>query len=158
MYDELRKLAAPLPDAAASGRTPHATRQFAIAGPLILCPQGVRRPDGIWVTRRWPSSGPSKSLSMTEYETSRSPVHTRADPLINPEPTSASDTAAPRVALLSNGRYGVVVTAAGSGCGTWRGLDVTRWREDSTRDCWGQFCYIRDPIEGRVWSAGYQPL
>jgi cellobiose phosphorylase len=70
----------------------------------------------------------------------------------------ATDTAVPQVALLSNGRYGVVITAAGSGCSTWHGLDVTRWREDATRDCWGQFCYIRDPAAGTAWSAGYQPL
>jgi cellobiose phosphorylase len=69
-----------------------------------------------------------------------------------------ADTAPPEVALLSNDRYGVVITAAGSGCSTWRGLDVTRWREDATRDCWGQFCYLRDLTEGRAWSAGYQPL
>src|SRR5262249_52188838 len=25
-------------------------------------------------------------------------------------------------------------------------------------DCWGQFCYIRDPNEGTAWSAGFQPL
>jgi cellobiose phosphorylase len=66
--------------------------------------------------------------------------------------------APPQVGLLSNGRYSVVLTAAGSGCSTWRGLDVTRWREDATRDCWGQFCYVRDPAEGAAWSAGYQPL
>jgi cellobiose phosphorylase len=71
---------------------------------------------------------------------------------------AAIETAAPQVALVSNGRYGVVVTAAGGGYSTWRGLDVTRWREDATRDCWGQFCYIRDPTEGTAWSAGYQPL
>jgi cellobiose phosphorylase len=64
----------------------------------------------------------------------------------------------PRVALLSNGRYGVVITGTGSGCSTWRGLDVTRWREDATRDCWGQFCYVRNLTEGTAWSAGYQPL
>jgi cellobiose phosphorylase len=69
-----------------------------------------------------------------------------------------TDTAPPQVALLSNGRYGVFITAAGGGCSTWRGLDVTRWREDATRDCWGQFCYVRDLTEGTAWSAGYQPL
>jgi cellobiose phosphorylase len=37
-------------------------------------------------------------------------------------------------------------------------VDVTRWREDATRDCWGQFCYIGDPTAGTAWSAGYQPL
>src|SRR5947209_17665404 len=64
----------------------------------------------------------------------------------------------PAVALLPNGRYGVMVTAAGAGYSTWRDLDVTRWREDATRDCWGQFCYVRDLGGGRSWSAGHQPL
>jgi cellobiose phosphorylase len=80
------------------------------------------------------------------------------DPRIRPECATATDAAPPQVALLSNGRYGVVITAAGSGCSTWRGLDVTRWREDTTRDCWGQFCYVRDLTEGTAWSAGYQPV
>src|SRR5215813_6117098 len=69
-----------------------------------------------------------------------------------------SVAAPPRLALLSNGQYGVVVTAAGAGVSTWRGLDVTRWREDVTRDCWGQFYYVRDLADGEVWSVGYQPL
>jgi cellobiose phosphorylase len=66
--------------------------------------------------------------------------------------------APPRLALLSNGQYGVIVTAAGAGVSTWRGLDITRWREDGTRDCWGQFCYVRDLTDGKVWSVAYQPL
>ncbi len=37
-------------------------------------------------------------------------------------------------------------------------MDVTRWREDATRDCWGQYCYVRDLDDGRAWSAGRQPL
>ena len=37
-----------------------------------------------------------------------------------------------------------MVTNAGSGYSTCRGLDVTRWREDRTRDAWGQFFYVRD--------------
>ena len=63
----------------------------------------------------------------------------------------------PDVALLSNGRYSVMVTAAGGGWGTWRGLDVTRWREDVTRDCWGQFCFVRDQADNALWSIGKQP-
>ena len=43
------------------------------------------------------------------------------------------------IALLSNGSYGVMITSAGAGYSTWRELDVTRWREDATRDCWGQY-------------------
>ena len=50
--------------------------------------------------------------------------------------TSPHD-AMPRTHLLSNGRYAVMVTAAGSGYSRWRGIAVTRWREDVTRDCVG---------------------
>src|SRR5437016_9005983 len=71
---------------------------------------------------------------------------------------TTAHTRHPEVALLSNGRYGVMLTAAGAGYSTWRDMDVTRWREDGTRDCWGQFCYVRDLDGGRVWSAGHQPL
>ncbi len=63
----------------------------------------------------------------------------------------------PRTHLLSNGRYAVMMTAAGSGYSQWRGLDVTRWREDTTRDPWGTYVFLADGASGRVWSAGYQP-
>lgn len=66
--------------------------------------------------------------------------------------------ALPNVSLLSNGRYSVLLTEAGSGYGSWRGLDITRWREDGTRDCWGQFCYIRDLDSNEVWTIGRQPI
>jgi cellobiose phosphorylase len=64
---------------------------------------------------------------------------------------------APEVHLLSNGRYHVVVSSAGGGYSCWRDLAVTRWREDSTRDCWGTFVYLRDLSTGDFWSAAYQP-
>jgi cellobiose phosphorylase len=64
----------------------------------------------------------------------------------------------PEIALLSNGSYGVMITSAGGGSSTWRDLDVTRWREDATRDCWGTFFYVRDLVDNTAWSAGAQPL
>ena len=64
----------------------------------------------------------------------------------------------PNICLLSNGRYTVMLTEAGSGYSTCDGIDVTRWREDATSDCWGQFFYIRDLDGGGAWSAGRQPL
>src|SRR5438132_5562888 len=64
---------------------------------------------------------------------------------------------APQVNILSNGRYRVVITNAGGGYSRWHDLDVTRWREDVTSDCWGTFIYLRDPATGEFWSAGYQP-
>ncbi|MBX6313467.1 MAG: glycosyl transferase family 36, partial [Isosphaeraceae bacterium] len=67
-------------------------------------------------------------------------------------------TPMPRVHLLSNGQYHVLVTNAASGFSACRGLDVTRWREDATREGWGQFLYLRDVNLGLVWSAGYQPI
>ena len=65
--------------------------------------------------------------------------------------------ATPRTHLLSNGRYAVMMTAAGSGYSRWRGLDVTRWREDTTRDPWGTYIFLADGLSGTFWSAGYQP-
>jgi cellobiose phosphorylase len=67
------------------------------------------------------------------------------------------DTPVPAVQLLSNGRYHVMVTAAGGGYSRWRNLAVTRWREDATRDHWGLFCYLRDLDSGVVWSTMFQP-
>ena len=63
----------------------------------------------------------------------------------------------PSTLLLSNGVYAVMITAAGSGYSLWRNLAVTRWREDTTRDAWGSYLYLRDVDSGQVWSAGYQP-
>jgi cyclic beta-1,2-glucan synthetase len=63
----------------------------------------------------------------------------------------------PRTQLLSNGRYAVMLTAAGSGYSRWQDLAVTRWREDTTRDCWGNYIFLRDSQSGNVWSAGFQP-
>ncbi len=63
----------------------------------------------------------------------------------------------PQVHLLSNGRYHVVISSAGGGYSRWRDLAVTRWREDTTRDCWGTFVYLRDLATGDFWSTAYQP-
>jgi len=67
------------------------------------------------------------------------------------------DTPVPEVQLLSNGRYHVMVTNAGGGSSRWKDLAVTRWREDSTCDNWGSFCFIRDVTTGAFWSTAYQP-
>jgi cellobiose phosphorylase len=72
--------------------------------------------------------------------------------------TEGDTPSQPAVALLSNGSYSLMITSASAGYSTWRHLDVTRWREDATRDCWGQFFYVRDLGDERVWSIGNQPL
>jgi cyclic beta-1,2-glucan synthetase len=65
--------------------------------------------------------------------------------------------ATPSTHLLSNGRYTVMLTAAGSGFSRWRGMAVTRWREDPTCDDWGSYIFLRDVGSDNVWSAGFQP-
>jgi cellobiose phosphorylase len=67
------------------------------------------------------------------------------------------DTPIPEVQLLSNGRYHVMITNAGGSYSRWKDIAVTRWREDSTRDNWGTFCYIRDLESETYWSNTYQP-
>ncbi|MGH9889733.1 MAG: glucoamylase family protein, partial [bacterium] len=83
----------------------------------------------------------------------------RARELSAPKPRrfhSAHDLT-PRTSLLSNGRYAVMLTAAGSGYSHWGELAITRWREDPTRDDFGSYVFLRDVESGDVWSAGYQP-
>ena len=80
----------------------------------------------------------------------------------NPPETSAqapirADSPTPEVQLLSNGRLHVMVTNAGGGYCRWRELAITRWREDTTRDNWGSFIYLRDVASGEYWSATHQP-
>ena len=70
---------------------------------------------------------------------------------------SSANQPIPQVGLLSNGNYTVMLTTAGSGfsrCGT---RAVTRWREDTVRDNWGNFFYLRDVRSGALWSSGFQP-
>jgi cyclic beta-1,2-glucan synthetase len=63
----------------------------------------------------------------------------------------------PATLLLSNSRYAVMLTAAGSGYSRWGDVAITRWREDATCDDSGSYIFLRDMRSGSVWSAGYQP-
>ena len=94
-------------------------------------PQG--RPRSIRTPPRCPSCAPAAGGAET-------PVRVFTDP----------NTPTPEVQLLSNGRYHVMVTNAGGGYSRWNDLAVTRWREDTTRDYWGTFCYLRDVASGDV--------
>ncbi|MDO8963023.1 MAG: glucoamylase family protein [Coriobacteriia bacterium] len=68
-----------------------------------------------------------------------------------------ADTPTPATHFLSNGRYSVMVTNAGGGYSRWGDFAVSRYREDLTRDCWGQFVFLRDVSSGRSWSSTHQP-
>ena len=86
---------------------------------------------------RWPAREERESL-MRVFNTPHTPV--------------------PEVHLLSNGRYHVMITAAGGGYSRWKDLALTRWREDATLDDYGLFCYIRDVERNETWSAAFQPV
>jgi cellobiose phosphorylase len=66
---------------------------------------------------------------------------------------SGAATPMPAVQLLSNGRYHAMITNAGDGYSRWKDIEVTRWREDSVRDNWGTFFYIRDVATSAFWST-----
>ena len=70
---------------------------------------------------------------------------------------SSPHGAMPATQILSNGRYAVMITAAGSGFSRWRDLAITRWREDATSDDTGSYIFLRDAVSGERWSAGFQP-
>ena len=65
--------------------------------------------------------------------------------------------AAPHGRLLSNGRYRVLLTSAGTGYSAWGETQLTAWEGDRTQDGDGLFVYLRDLDGGRLWSAGPQP-
>ncbi|HJU26990.1 MAG TPA: cyclic beta 1-2 glucan synthetase, partial [Rhodanobacteraceae bacterium] len=71
--------------------------------------------------------------------------------------TTRMDTPIPRVHLLSNGRYHVLLTQTGAGYSAWHDIAITRWSGDATRDADGMFCYLRDVESGRQWSTTFQP-
>ena len=66
-------------------------------------------------------------------------------------------TDAPKVNLLSNGEYSIMLTNSGGSFSRWKDLDITRWRSDITCDQWGTFCYIKNVKTNAVWSIGYHP-
>ncbi|MBI5030510.1 MAG: hypothetical protein HZB51_08280 [Chloroflexi bacterium] len=92
--------------------------------------------------------------------TQREPAHRR---VVAPPWSVPVQSSAPQVHFLSNGRYGVLITSAGGGYSYWQdtesaqGIDLTRWRADTTREDLGTWVYVQDTESGDLWSAAYQP-
>ena len=101
-----------------------------------------------------------KATAFYSHASESSETHSATHP-VEEKPVrvyTTPDTPAPEVHLLSNGRYHVMITNAGGGYSRWKDMAVTRWREDTTCDNWGTFCYIRDVASGVYWSTAYQPV
>jgi len=67
-------------------------------------------------------------------------------------------TTTPKSLLLSNGRYGLMITNSGGGYSQWESQELTRWRSDQTCDSQGTFCYIHEADPDRVWSSTWHPV
>jgi cellobiose phosphorylase len=81
-----------------------------------------------------------------------------SEPIMPMRVITTPQTPVPEVQLLSNGRYHVMITNAGSGSSRWNDLALTRWHEDTTCDNWGTYCYLRDVASGKFWSTSHQPV
>ena len=64
----------------------------------------------------------------------------------------------PKVHVLSNGNYSILLTDKGTGYSRTKMMAVTRWREDLTMDSYGTFFFIRNVDTNDCWSATYAPL
>ncbi|MBA3957039.1 MAG: protein ndvB [Parachlamydiaceae bacterium] len=87
-------------------------------------------------------------------------VMTRLKPFVTTPIMGVVDTpqsSTPKINLLSNGNYHLMVTNSGGGYSRWRDIEITRWRSDTTRDCYGSFCYVKDMENGTVWSTAFHP-
>ncbi len=62
-----------------------------------------------------------------------------------------------QIHCLSNGKYSLLISAAGSGFSRWEDIDLTRWRDDTTLNNDGSWIYVEDRLNGQLWSATRQP-
>ena len=85
-------------------------------------------------------------------------IRPASEPSAPPYHVLDEDTRVPRVHLLGNGRYALMITNSGAGYSRWRDFDITRWQADSTRDNRGMFFYLCEEEGAHVWSATHQPL
>lgn len=96
----------------------------------------------------------AKSTRSDEVPLSRLTPFT-AVPIMGIEDNPNSPT--PKVCLLGNSNYSIMITNAGGGYTRYKEFDITRWIADSTSDNWGSFCYIKDIDDKLLWSTTYQP-
>ncbi|HET6822862.1 MAG TPA: glucoamylase family protein, partial [Anaerolineales bacterium] len=62
-----------------------------------------------------------------------------------------------QVHTLSNGKYSLLISAAGSGFSRSGEMELTRWRDDPTLDDRGSWIYVEDRLNGQLWSVTHQP-
>jgi len=103
---------------------------------------------------------PDRVSTIVPHEPELQAVQREDDPIESPglEVVSSAHTLAPRVRVLSNGRYSVVIDSSGGGFSSFdKNIMLTRWREDPTTTSNGSFIYLHEAGKKRTWSAAYQP-
>jgi cyclic beta-1,2-glucan synthetase len=78
--------------------------------------------------------------------------------LPDPPPLERLDDPAPHGRWLSNGRYTVLLTGAGTGRSSFEGFALTPFRADRVEDADGLFLYLRDAQLGTLGSPTPRPL
>jgi len=70
-------------------------------------------------------------------------------------------TPKPWVNVISNGKYGLVISQIGGGF-SWDTHSefnrLNRWHQDLVQDNWGKYFYIKDNLTGDVWSPTWMPV
>ncbi|HRN26735.1 MAG: glycosyl transferase family 36 [Ignavibacteriaceae bacterium] len=70
-------------------------------------------------------------------------------------------TPKPWVNVISNGKYGLVVSQMGGGF-SWDTHSefnrLNRWHQDLVQDNWGKYFYVKDNLTGDVWSPTWMPV
>jgi cyclic beta-1,2-glucan synthetase len=70
-----------------------------------------------------------------------------------PAPWPSVEKEGPQAFVLSNGRLSSLLTSSGGGGLSWKGLALTRYQADATRDDDGLWLYLRDEDSRDVWLA-----
>ncbi|RPJ28424.1 MAG: cellobiose phosphorylase [Chloroflexi bacterium] len=100
-----------------------------------------------------PTNVPTEQLPQQQMDSVRNPYAT-----IPLDPWRVSpDAPYTQIHCLSNGKYSLLISAAGSGFSRWEGIELTRWRADSTLNDRGSWIYVEDRINGQLWSVTHQP-
>lgn len=69
-------------------------------------------------------------------------------------------TPRPWANVMSNDRYGLMVSQAGGGMSWYENCQlfrITRWEQDLVQDAYGRFVLLMDLDDRKVWSTTYQP-
>lgn len=99
-----------------------------------------------------PEHAPTEHPRHQQVESIRPPATIPLDPWrVSPESPYT------QIHTLSNGKYGLLISAAGSGFSRWGEMELTRWRNDPTLDDRGSWIYVEDRLNGQLWSVTHQP-